>query len=124
MKFVLHKTRVVASTMGLAIEFEKGVPMFVPPYMYNEVLAIGAVPESELAEDDLKTGNPGEIVEPVARKEAIMKALEAIALRNVREEFTAGGAPHNAVLAKELGWPVPAKERDTSWAEFKAGSNE
>lgn len=124
MKFVLQKNRVVASTMGLAIEFEKGVPTFVPPYMYQEVIAVGAIPESELTDDELKTSSPGEIIEPVARKEAILKALEAIALRNIREEFTAGGAPHLAVITKELGWAVPAKERDIAWVEFKVGSDE
>ena len=122
MRFVMQRNRVVASVMGLSIEFEKGVPMFVPPYMYNEVIASGAVPETELTDDELKTGNPDEPIDPVKRKAAIAEAFNLIVLRNIREEFTAGGIPHNAVLAKELGWSVAAKERDTLWAEFKAGT--
>lgn len=124
MKFVLHRDKVIASTMGLAIEFVKGVPSFVPPFMYQEVIAAGGVPESELTEEELKTGNPAEITDPVARKAALMAAFEQIVLRNVREEFTAGGSPHNSVMAKELGWPVPAKERDIAWAEFRADKAE
>lgn len=124
MKFVMHKTRTIASTMGLSIEFEKGVPTLVPPYMYQEIIAAGGIPESELSDDELKTGNPNEPLDPAERKAALMKAFEQIVLRNVREEFTAGGTPHNAVMAKELGWPVPAKERDIVWAEFKADKPE
>ena len=120
MKFVLHRNKVIASTMGLAIEFEKGVPTFVPPNMYQEVIAAGGVPESELTDEELKTGNPGELLDPAERKAALMTAFEQIVLRNIREEFTAGGTPHNAVMAKELGWSVSAKERDIAWAEFKA----
>lgn len=122
MKFVMQRNRVVASVMGLAIEFEKGVPVSVPPYMYNEVIAAGAVPESELSDDELKTGNPDEPIDPAKRKAAVIDAFNLIVLRNVREEFTAGGMPHQSVLAKELGWSVSAKERDVLWAEFKAGT--
>lgn len=121
MKFVMHKTRVIASVMGLSIEFEKGVPTFVPPYMYQEIIAAGGVPESELSDEELKTGNPNEPLDPAERKAALMKAFDQIVLRNVREEFTAGGSPHNAVMAKELGWTVSAKDRDAAWAEFRAG---
>lgn len=120
MKFVLHRNKVIASVMGLAIEFEKSVPTFVPPFMYQEVIAAGGVPESELTEDELRVGNPNEVLDPVERKAALMKAFEVIVLRNVREEFTAGGTPHNTIMAKELGWTVSAKERDVAWVEFKA----
>ena len=124
MKFVMHKTRTIASVMGLAVEFEKGIPTFVPPYMYQEVIAAGGVPESELSDDDLKNGNPDEPTDPAARKNALMEAFGQIVMRNNREEFTAGGTPHNAVMAKELGWPVSAKERDVAWAEFRVGKDD
>lgn len=120
MKFVMNRTRTIASVMGLAIEFEKNVPTFVPPYMYQEVIAAGGVSENELTDEELKSGNPNEPFDSAERKAALMTAFEQIVLRNIREEFTAGGTPHNAVMAKELGWPVPAKERDIAWTEFKA----
>ena len=122
MNFVLHRDRTIASVMGLSIEFLKNVPTFVPPFMYQEVIAAGGVPESELTEAELTAGNPAEPLDPVNRKAALVAAFEKIVLRSVREEFTAGGAPHNAVLAKELGWSVHAKERDIAWAEFKIGT--
>lgn len=119
MKFVLHRNRVVASTMGLSIHFKKGEPSYVPPFMYPEVIAAGGVPEEELDDDDLKTGNPNKPSDPDAQTLAIFEVFEKLALRNVREEFTAGGQPHLSVLAKELGWNVTAKERDVAWAEFR-----
>ena len=119
MKFVLHRNRVVASTMGLSIHFTKGEPAYVPPFMYQEVIAAGGVPEEELDEDDLKVGNPNKPSDADAQMLAIFEVFEKLALRNVREEFTAGGQPHLSVLAKELGWNVTAKERDVAWAEFR-----
>ena len=124
MKFVMPRTRTIASVMGLSIEFEKNVPTAVPPYMYQEIIAAGGVPENELTEDELKTGNPDELLDPTQRKAALMGAFTQIVLRNIREEFTAGGTPHNAVMTKELGWVLPTKERDIAWAEFKAGKTE
>lgn len=119
MKFVMNRTRTIASVMGLSIEFEKGVPTSVPAYMYQEVIAAGGVPEDELNDDDLKAGNPNKPADADAQTLAIFEVFEKLALRNVREEFTAGGQPHLSVLAKELGWNVTAKERDVAWAEFR-----
>ncbi len=118
MKFIMLRNRIVASTLGHAIRFEKGVPTLVPPEMYNEVIAAGGAPETEIPEADL----PPKSNEPVAADEREMElfiAFETIATRNRREDFTAGGVPRPDVLAKELGWPVPVKERDTAWAKFK-----
>jgi hypothetical protein len=119
MRFMMHRNRTVASTCGLSLEFVKGEFHLVPPAMYAEVIAAGAIPESEIPEDELpKAAATPEALE--AREAAIFKAYEAIVLRNVREEFTAGGMPHNAVLAAQVGWPVAAKERDSTWVKFLA----
>ena len=118
-KFMLPRNRTIVSTCGISIEFKKGELHLVPPAMYAEVMAAGGVPEHELAEDEM----PAAAATPEAladRKAAIYKAFEAIVKRNVREEFTAGGMPHNAVLARETGWAVAAKERDAAWVEFLA----
>lgn len=119
MKFTMHRKRTIASTCGLSIEFEKGVPALVPPAMYAEVIAAGGVPETELPEDEApeKPTTPDAVA---AREKAIFAAFEKITLRNRRNDFTAGGMPHNAVLAQETGWPVEPKERDAAWLKFTA----
>lgn len=122
MKFMMSRNRTIASTCGISIEFKKGVLQLVPPAMYQEVLAAGGVPESEIPEEDLPKG-PETPAEAEERKQAMFAAFEKIVLRGDREEFTAGGAPHNAVLARELGWSVQAKERDAAWIEFQAGKD-
>lgn len=119
MKFMMHRDKTIASTCGISVEFKKGELHLVPPAMYTEVLAAGGVPESEIPEDEM----PGAPTSPTAaadREAAIFKAFEAILLKNEREEFTAGGMPHNAVLSRAVGWSVMAKERDAAWVKFTA----
>ena len=119
MKFVMQRNRTISSTSGHAIEFKKGEPTHVPPSMYEEVMAAGAVPEEEL---DLEPKTADEIVEPMepgARQAAIFAAFEKITLRGQREDFTASGAPHAKALSNILGWTIQNKERDTVWTAFK-----
>ena len=118
MKFVMLRNRTIASTLGHSIEFVKGVPTFVPPELYSEVIAAGAAPEEEIPEEEL----PRKSNEPVAADEREMElfiAFETIVTRNRREDFTAGGTPNVTVLAQELGWTVPTKERDIAWVKFR-----
>ncbi len=120
MKFTLNRDHVHASTLGLSVGFKKGEPTHVPPELYAEVQAIGAVPDDEIPEpaSGVKTNEP---TDPVKRKEEIFAAFEMLALRNDRGDFTAGGAPHGNALESILNWKLGAKERDTLWTEFKAG---
>lgn len=116
MRFKLPRNRTIASTCGISIEFKKDEFHLVPPMMYAEVIAAGGVSEDEISEEELPKKVTPESLEE--RKKAIFKAFETIVLRNAREDFTAGGVPHNAVVAGETGWPVGAKERDSMWVEF------
>lgn len=123
MRFVLPRNRTIASTCGLSIEFKKGELTLVPPAMFAEVIAAGGVPENELSDDELPA-KPNSPVDPAEREAALFKAFDAIVKRGTREEFTAGGVPHGAVLTRELGWQAPTKERDAAWLRFQAGKDE
>jgi hypothetical protein len=122
MKFMMSRNRTIASTCGISIEFKKGELHLVPPAMYAEVIAAGGVPETELSDDELKVSTITPEVK-AEREAAMIKAFEKIVKRNQREDFTAGGMPHNAVLSRELGWNVVAKERDAAWVKFTAGQD-
>lgn len=124
MKFTLNRDRVHASVMGLSVEFKKGVPTHVPPELYAEVQAIGAVPEDELDEAVTAAAKTNEPVDPNKRKDDVFAAFEMLALRNSREDFTAGGAPRDNALESILGWKISAKERDVLWTEFKVGKDD
>ena len=121
MKFVMQRNRVVASTLGHAIEFVKGVPVHVPPAMYAEVMAVGAIPEEEIPENELPQA-PALSAED--RKLLIQTAIEEIVLRNDPSEFTAGGTPHAKVLSAKCGFIVDAGERDTAWGAFQRAKAE
>lgn len=123
MKFTYHRNHVLASVLGLSVEFKKGVPTHVPPELYNEAVAIGAVPEDEIQDEKpaVKTNEP---TDPNKRKEDIFAAFDMLALRNERTDFTAGGAPRDQVLESILGWKLSAKERDALWTEFKVGKED
>lgn len=125
MKFVFARDRIVTSRFGHVINFAKGVPTHVPPEMYQEVLAVGGTPEEDIDLDPPKSSDgKDEPVDPVAREAALFAAFSALALRNKREDFTAGGQPHPKALAKELGWSISNKERDLMWVKFKTKPTE
>lgn len=119
MEYVSHRNITVVSLCGLSMEFKKGEPAFAPPAMHKELLALGVVPVAP--EDEAEpVSQAGEPVDPTARKAAIFAAFEVVSLRGIREEFNGSSMPHVAVLSKELGWPIIAKERDALWREFTA----
>jgi len=120
MKYVSHRNITVASVCGLSMEFKKGEPAFAPPGMHKELLALGVVPVDEPDAEPVATLPNAEPIDPAERKATIFAAFEAISLRGVREEFNGSSIPHAAVLAKELGWSMGAKERDLLWREFTA----
>lgn len=116
-KYVSYRDITVSSVMGHSIEFKKGVPTNCPPTMHAELIAMGIMPEEPMTEEPVVEGTKSP-QDPVAREKAIFDAFEKITLRNAREDFTAAGLPHKAVLAKELGWTVENKERDTLFTKW------
>ena len=108
----------LASTCGLSTELKKGEPTLCPPGMHDELLARGCVPETEMPEPAVGSAPvaPSNLID---RYSTLCTAFEIIALRNDRTDFNAVGVPHAAVLAKELGWKVDAKERDAAWAKWQ-----
>lgn len=116
MKFTLNRDHVLSSTMGHAVMFKKNTPIYVPPPLYKEALALGAEPDETIPETE-DVGNPNEPKDPADREAAIVAAFETVVLGNKREDFTAAGAPQLKVLSELLGWPIDAKERDRVWAK-------
>lgn len=118
MKFTLNRDKVLASTRGHTIEFIKGEPVEVPHDMVSEVMAIGAIPEEDLPEEN--TLPDAEPADPQARKALIVDAMEKMALRNKREDFTASGLPDVRALKEIIGFGIHHKERDALWLEVQA----
>ena len=123
MNFVMSRDRVVTSTMGRSIRFKAGVPVHVPSMMQAEVIDLGAEPTEKIPEPDVP-----ESKEPKAgtkeRTKAIEDAYAVIVKRNRREDFTAQGYPHLAVIATETGFKIDAAERDATWVEYSGDTIE
>ncbi len=117
MKFVLNRDKVITSKLGHAIGFVKGQPTHVPKGMWNEVLAVGAVPEDDLPEAAANTSK--EPQDPGERQTMIFAAFEALVLGGKRESFSGTGVPHAKALAAQIGFIIDNKERDALWQEFK-----
>lgn len=119
MEYIAPRKMTVVSKSGRSVEFEKGVPTFCPPQMHAELIASGVVPAEEMPEPP-ESDEPQAPALPNDREEAVFAAFEKILLRNKRNDFSATGAPHLAVLTKVLGWDFPdAKERDALWIKFQ-----
>lgn len=117
MRFMLHKDKVVATPHGHTIDFKKGVLTHVPKEAWAAVTAVGAIPESELPEDEVQKND--EPADPGERKEQIFAAFTQLVEKNERESFTGTGAPTGKAVSDIVGFSVDAKERDTLWAEFR-----
>lgn len=123
MNFIFMRDRVVSSTSGHVIGFKKNVPQHVPPEAVKDVIAAGGVPEDETFDPE-PPPPPGAVepTDPDERRLALFEAFSTLVKAGKREDFTAGGQPHQKALAAALGWQVPAKERDAAWVEFNTGT--
>lgn len=119
MEYIAPRNMTVSSISGRSVEFEKNVPKYAPPQMHDELIARGIVPAEEIPEVE-DGGGPKEPTDRAERDAAFFAAFEKVILRGKRGDFAGTGAPHGAVLAKELGWSaVDSKERDLVWQKFQ-----
>lgn len=119
MNYIAPKNMTVSSRSGRSVEFKKGEPTYAPDQMHAELIAVGIVPAEEIPEPE-DTGGVKEPTVATERQAAVFAAFEAVILRGKRGDFAGTGAPHTAVLSKELGWSIDGKERDVLWQKFQA----
>lgn len=119
MDYISPRDITIASVSGRSVAFKKGIPTYAPDQMHAELTKHGIVPAEEIPEpaDD---GSVKEPTVPAERHAAVFAAIELIMLRGKRNDFAGTGAPHAAVLSKELGWTIDGKERDVLWQKFQA----
>lgn len=116
MNFVTNRDITIASTSGHTVEFIKNKPTHVPPGMYAEVQAIGAVPEDDIEEP----ANTKPVVpeDPIERKRVIFEAFTQLQKDNKRGNFSGTGFPHIKAIGAQSGIMLDEKERDALWTEF------
>ncbi len=120
MEYISQRDITVASKSGRSVFFPKGVATYAPDQMHAELVQNGILPTVEIPEP----ADDGSVKEPTIsaeRQAAVEAAFEKLILRNKRGDFAGTGAPHVAVMSKELGWTLDGKERDALWQAFQAG---
>ncbi len=119
MEYISSRDITVASVSGRSVAFKKGVPTYAPDQMHAELIRHGIVPTEEIPEPE-DDGGVKEPTVPADRQAAVFAAFEKVILRGKRGDFAGTGAPHAAVMSKELGWSLDGKERDVLWQAFQS----
>jgi hypothetical protein len=116
---VLNRNYTLTTTKGHSVAFVKGQPTHVPPAIYKEALAIGAMPpdgEEPMIEEDVRTDNAPS--DPADRAVLILAAIEKLVAENARDNFTAAGSPTVGAVSGLVGFRVQAKEVATVWQQY------
>ena len=117
--FVLGRNHTHRSLFGHIINFEKNVPVYVPPVCHKEVAMIGALPddgtEVSILDDEPKAA-PALL--PDERRDALIAAFQLLEERNNRTDFTGQGVPSVAGIKKIVDFEVDRKEIEPAWREY------
>jgi hypothetical protein len=105
--------------MGHAVLFEKDTPTFVPNAIYNQAIAVGAVPadgsEPNVLQDEVVNRPP---TDPEIRAGKIMAVIKEMVARNQSDEFAASGLPHPKVVTKYVGFRTDTREIQAVWQKY------
>ena len=124
-KLTLNRNHTLVTTKGHVIQFVKDIPTHVPPPVYQDAIAIGAVPEDGTSPDILK--EEIEATAPLSieeREGAITATFAGLIERNARETFTAAGHPHFNAVSELVGFKVGGKEVAAAWQKYNDSKGE
>lgn len=118
--YVLNRNYVLRTTKGHTISFVKGQPVYVPPVIEKDAIAIGAERSDGGATDPLGE----EVVQqpPLNGDELkllMFSAFEEIAAKNDANDFTGQGVPTVKAVERIIGTDVSRTDLVAAWAEFK-----
>ena len=121
--FVLIRNYTLRPLFGHTIEFKTGKSTHVPPTCVAAAVAIGA--ESVDGPVDILPGDyvAPTVLSPDERRTALEKALDHIAQRAEREDFTASGIPTKDAIVKEVGFDTFSKEYAPIWTAYLGRAN-
>jgi hypothetical protein len=121
MNMTLNRDYVLATNKGHSIAFKKDVPTHVPGIVYQNAIAIGAVPSDGDAPNVLppEDDEAPPITDADDRTKHIMGAIEKLVARNERGDFTAAGAPAVDAVFDLTGFRAQAKEIAVVWQAYR-----
>ena len=121
----LNRDYTLVTTKGHVIAFAKNTPTHVPPSIYQDAIAIGAVPvdgtDPDVLDAEKKETLPMTLEE---REAAIMATFDGLIERNERENFTAAGHPHFNAVSELVKFKVQGKEVAAAWQKYNDAKGE
>ena len=123
--YVLNRNYTHRSLLGHSVEFKKGEPVFVPPILEKEVVAIGAQRvdgENPAVVEEVKKAE--EVLSDEQRKEELYAAFDLIVERNNSGDFTAQGIPTVKAVEKIVSFNVDKKEVVDTYGEYRVAKQE
>ena len=121
----LNRDYTLVTTKGHVIAFAKNTPTHVPPSIYQDAIAIGAVPvdgtDPDVLDAEKKETLPMTLEE---REAAIMATFDGLIERNERETFTAAGHPHFNAVSELVKFKVQGKEVAAAWQKYNDAKGE
>jgi hypothetical protein len=114
MKFISNRSFTLTSLTGHSINFEKGVPAYVPKECHREAIGAGCVADD--GEVDMGDKKPEVVLNEDERLEMLRMVLVDMKSRNDRDEFTATGAPKVKAVEKLAGFDTTTAEIAELWA--------
>lgn len=121
----LNRDHTLVTTKGHVIAFAKNTPTHVPPAVYQDAIAIGAVPVDGTDPDVLDEGKQETVALTLEEREAaIIATFEGLIERNERDTFTAAGHPHFNAVSALVGFKVQGKEVSNAWQKFNDSKGE
>lgn len=115
----LHRRFRLATTKGHCVQFEPDTPVYVPPAIVPDAVAIGALPIDgpvDVVPEDAPKPNTGP-AEAAERERALINAFAKLVTANERRAFTAGGVPTAAAVEDLTGFEVSRREINDAWAK-------
>lgn len=124
-EYVLNRNHTHRSLQGFTVEFVKGTPVFVPPIIEKEVVAIGA---------QRVDGDNPDVVEDIpveqppmsddARLDELYAAFDLLVERNDSGDFTAQGIPTVKAVEKIVSFSVDKKEVAEAYSTYRVAKQE
>lgn len=124
MQMQLNRDYVHVSLSGLSIEFKKDTPVFVPPRLVREIVALGGTASDDSPDKAAEVKALAEIsaaqAEDATRAPKINEAIRTMIARNQRGDFTAASKPNLRILMNLTGLEITPEELAPMWDKIKA----
>ncbi len=118
--FVLNRNFTLRTLAGRIVNFEKGVPTFVPPMIVKDALTIGAEPcDGKMNILEEEAAPPPAVPVGEEREQQVFLAFDLISERNERGNFTAQGVPTVDAVEHITGFKITKKEQQSYWQAYR-----